>query len=61
MGGEPILSPHGIAVYDGLQLPAKEFGSIPNCCRGRGPPVSGNNGTGEDPGSGHATKGGCSR
>ena len=41
MGGEPILSPHGIAVYDGLQLPAKEFGSIPNCCRGRGPSLSG--------------------
>jgi hypothetical protein len=26
VGGDPLLIPHGNVVYDGLQLPAKEFG-----------------------------------
>ena len=38
VGGDPLLIPHGNVVYDGLQLPAKEFGSIPDCRRGRGTP-----------------------
>ena len=52
-GGDPILIPHGNAVYDGLHLPAKEFMVVsPELLSWSGAILNWYKYTGEDPGSG---------